>query len=64
MPGAEAVDGRAEPEVPVHLEGREADVDPVQVGDHVEQEQERDEPPLHFRDGGDGRMIDDGHGPP
>ena len=43
--GAEAVDGGAEAEVGVHLQRREADVDAVEPGDDVEQQQERQEPP-------------------
>jgi hypothetical protein len=50
----EAVDRRREAEVAVHVEGREADVHAVEVGDDVEQEQERDEAPAQGRDGSDG----------
>src|SRR5207244_4204375 len=53
--GAEPVDGVAEPESLAHLERREADVDAVEVGDHIEQEHERDEPAAHLAEDGRGK---------
>ena len=56
---AEAVDGVREAQVLPHLERREADVDAVEVGDHVEDEHEGDQAAGHLRqDGrGEGRVV-------
>ena len=51
MPAPEAGTARAEAQVRVHLQGREADVDAVEVGDDVEDEQERDQPPARAGQG-------------
>ena len=48
---AEAVDGAGEAEVALELVLGERDVDPIQVGDHVEDQQHRDEPCGHLAHG-------------
>ena len=45
--GAEAIFSLAEAEVTLQFRRREADVHPIDVGDHVAQECEWNEPPLH-----------------
>ena len=47
--GAEPVGRRREIERGVHLQRREADVDAIEIGDDVEQEQEGHEPAAHLR---------------
>jgi len=49
---AEAVDHGAEPQVGVHLQRREADIDAVEPRDDVEQQQERQEAPPNLRERG------------
>ena len=45
MPAAQAIDRAAEAQVRIHLQGREADVHPVEPGDHVQQQQVGQQPP-------------------
>ena len=61
---AQAVDRGAEAEVAVHVEGGEADVDPVEVGDDVEQEEEGDQAPADPGHGRHGEGYKLGHGGP
>ncbi len=51
---AESVDGVREAQVLPHLERREADVDAIEVGDHVEDEHEGDQAAGHLRQDGRG----------
>ena len=48
QPGAEAVHSGAEAEIAVHRQRREADVDPIEIGDDVEREHERQQPPARL----------------
>ena len=51
MPRPQSVDGGAEAEVAVHVDGGKADVDAIEVGDDVEQEQKRNDPPADLAEG-------------
>ena len=54
-PGAPAVDVRREPEVAIHADRRERDVGPIDVGDEIDDDDERQHPP---RDLADGPLLD------
>jgi len=59
--GTEAVGGLRQAEVGVHRQRGEADIDPIQVGDKIANDQERDEPPRHLRDGPDFHFVHGRH---
>ena len=49
-PRAQAVDGIVERQSLLHLQLRIADVDAIEIGDHVGDQQQRDQPPAHLRE--------------
>src|SRR3989449_7381419 len=48
--GAKAVDSRREAERLIHLQRREADVDPIEIRDDVQEEEKRNQTPARLRD--------------
>ena len=55
--GAEAERGRGQPKVLVHRQRRKADVDAVEIGDEVADDQERHEPLRDFGDSADFNSV-------
>ena len=55
---AHAVDGFAKAQIIEHLQLRETNIDPVEIGAEIAQHQERDEPPADFRVGLDSKLVE------